>query len=235
MQLSAPSPPPQWCLSLVLHCLSRPPFESLANTSEYLLSLKMLFLVAITSARRASELAAFRIDPPFLQFHPDKVTLFPDVSFLSSTFYLSQPIILSTFFPSPTTDLERSVHLLDVRRALSFYISRTSFFRKSKRLFISPHPPHRGSHVSSQTISRWLVSTIKLAYQIPKQPFDRIKAHSTRATATSAAFLRGVSPLDICKAATWSTPSTFAAQYRLDLRAKADTSFGQAVISSIMS
>ena len=136
------------------------------------------------------------------------------------------------FFPPPTMDLECSLHLLDVRRALSFYLSRTSSFRKSKRLFILPHPPHRGSHVSSQTISRWLVPTIKLAYQITKQPLPAgIKAHSTRATAMSAAFLCGVSLPDICKAATWSIPSMFAVHYRLDLRVKVDASFGRAVLS----
>ena len=47
---------------------------------------RLFFLVAITSARRA--------DTPYLQFHPDKVTLYPDVSFLPkviSDFHLNQP------------------------------------------------------------------------------------------------------------------------------------------------
>ena len=130
---SVPPPPLQWSLILVLHWLSHPPFEPLATTSEYLLSLKTLFRIAITFARRASELAALRIDPPFLQFHSDKVTLFPDVSFLLkvvSHFHLSQPIILPTFFPSTTTDLERSLQTSDTRWALAFYASRMSSFCK---------------------------------------------------------------------------------------------------------
>ena len=40
----------------------------------------MIFLVAITSARCASELAALRSDYLYLQFYPDKVKLFVDIS-----------------------------------------------------------------------------------------------------------------------------------------------------------
>ena len=102
MRPSAPTPSAQWSLPLVLHWLTRAPFEPLATVSVHLLSLKTPFLVAITFARRALELAALRVDSPFLQFHSDKVTLFPDVSFLPkvvSHFHLSQPIVLPTFFP----------------------------------------------------------------------------------------------------------------------------------------
>ena len=58
------SPLPQWSLHLVLHALTRPPFKPLASLDLQLLSFKTLFLVAITSARRASELAALRADSP---------------------------------------------------------------------------------------------------------------------------------------------------------------------------
>ena len=71
----------QCSLQLVLNTRTRPPFEPMATTTFKLLSLKTLFLVAITSAKCASELAALRSDPPFLQFHPDKVTLYFDVLF----------------------------------------------------------------------------------------------------------------------------------------------------------
>ena len=66
------------------------------------LILKAAFLVAMTSAKRASELAALLADPPFIQFHPDEVTLYFDVSFLPkvvSDFHLNQPIILPCSSP----------------------------------------------------------------------------------------------------------------------------------------
>ncbi|KAJ7338309.1 hypothetical protein JRQ81_011244, partial [Phrynocephalus forsythii] len=62
----------QWSLRIVLHQLINPPFESLTKVPDRLLPLKTIFLVAITSARCAGELTALRVDPPYLQFHPNK-------------------------------------------------------------------------------------------------------------------------------------------------------------------
>ena len=111
-------PVPQWSLQTVLHCLTRHPFELMASCDLKLLSFKTLFLVAITSARRASELAALRADSPYLQFFKDKVVLHPDVSFLPkvvSEFHVNQPLILPTLFPDAVTAVERMLHSLDVR------------------------------------------------------------------------------------------------------------------------
>ena len=111
------------------------------------LSIIISFLVAITSACRASELAALRADAPHIQFYPDKVVLYPDVSFLPkviSDFHVNQPLILPTLFPSPFSDIERMLHSLDVCRTLAFYISRTKDFRTSPRLFVCFHGPHKG-------------------------------------------------------------------------------------------
>ena len=93
-----------------------------------------------------------------------------------------------------------------------------------------------GAPVSAQTFSRWVVSTIKLAYEIAHKPLPAtVRAHSTRAMASSMAFLRGVNLADVCKAATWSTPFTFAAYYRLDVRAKAEAAVSRAVLASVLS
>ena len=62
------TPIPQWSLTLVLQALMKPPFESMASCDVTFLSLKTLFLVAVMSARRASELAALKSDAPYLQF-----------------------------------------------------------------------------------------------------------------------------------------------------------------------
>ena len=228
---------PQWSLHLVLNALMRPPFEPLATCSLKLLSLKVSFLVAITSARRASELAALRADQPFLQFFPDKVILHTDVSFLPkivSEFHLSQPLILPTLFPNPTSDTERMLHTLDVRRALSFYVTRTKEFRLSPKLFLCFFGQKKGLPASLSSISRWIVSTISVAYEVQhRTPPEGLRAHSTRAVASSMALLRGVDLPDICRTATWSRASTFISHYRLDVRAKKEAIFGRAVLTSI--
>ena len=231
-------PVPQWSLQLVLRALTRPPFEPMATCDVRLLTLKTLFLVAITSARRVSELAALRSDQPFLQFFRDKVLLYPDLSFLPkvvSEFHLNQPLSLPTLFPQPSSDVERMLHTLDVRRALAFYVSRTRDIRVSNRLFVCYFGHKKGSPAARSTLSRWIVNTIVLAYELQhKSPPDGLRAHSTRAVASSTAFLRGVDTPDICRAATWSTVSTFITHYRLDLRAKRDTVFGRAVLTSVL-
>lgn len=160
-----------------------------ATTSEQLLSLKTLFLVAITSVRRASELAALHVHPPFLQFHPLKVTLYLDVTFLPKVvtdFHVSQPIILQSYFPSSSMDTERCLHSLDVRRALAFYVSRFESYRQNNHLFVSFATPN-----------------FSLTYELARTPLPcQPRAHSTRAVSTSTAFLRSIPLPDICRAAT---------------------------------
>ena len=150
---------PQWSLQLVLQALTKPPFEPMATCNENLFSLKTAFLVPTTSARKASELSALRSDSPYLQMHPDKVTLYLDMSFLPrvvSEFHVNQ-LILPTFFPSPFTPIERKLHSLDVKRATAFYLHRTNSFRHSSCLFLCYHGTNRGAPVSPQMISRWIV------------------------------------------------------------------------------
>ncbi|CAJ0968421.1 unnamed protein product [Ranitomeya imitator] len=61
-----------WDLNLVLTVLQEPPFEPLKEVSLRLPAQKVVFLVAITSLRRVSELTALSCRRPFLAFHQDK-------------------------------------------------------------------------------------------------------------------------------------------------------------------
>ena len=55
-----------WDLPLVLQALSRAPFEPMAGSSLRLLSIKTAFLLAVTTAKRVSELHALSISPTCL-------------------------------------------------------------------------------------------------------------------------------------------------------------------------
>ncbi|XP_067326085.1 uncharacterized protein [Anolis sagrei] len=227
---------PSWSLEVVLSSLQSSPYNPMATCEISYLTWKTAFLVAITSARRVSEICALRSDEPYLRFHKDKVILHTGISFLpkvTSRFHMSQEIVLPAFFQSPTTSLERGLHMLDVRRALAFYLSRTKDVRKTPRLFVKYRRDSCSLPVSSQRLSSWVVSVIKLAYHKSGRELPNgVKGHSTRAVSTTAAFWKGV-PLDaICRAATWSTPSTFVTNYKLDLMAKKDAEFGRAVLFS---
>lgn len=86
----------EWSLSLVLAKLRVHPFKLMATTEICLLTWKMAFLIAITSAKRSSDLCAFMAGPPFIVFHKDKVVLHPDPVFLPKV--LSSFICLSLLF-----------------------------------------------------------------------------------------------------------------------------------------
>ncbi|KAM9329728.1 uncharacterized protein PAF06_005604 [Gastrophryne carolinensis] len=64
---------PVWDLNLVLSALQAPPFEPLQDIALSTLTQKVVFLVAITSVRRVSELAALSIQAPYFEKHQDKV------------------------------------------------------------------------------------------------------------------------------------------------------------------
>ena len=148
---------------MVLKSLTEKPFEPMASTSLNPLSMKVAFLVAIASARRALELVALRIDPPYLTFHVDKVVLRPDISFLPkvvTAFHINEDIFLPAFFRDPASPLETPLHSLDVRQALTFYKDCTSSFRKSPRLFVCYGIPRQGLLVSPQRLANWITQTI---------------------------------------------------------------------------
>ena len=75
-------PLPSWDLNLVLSALQRAPFEDIREIPLLTLSQKVVFLVAITSIRRVSELAALSCKAPYLVIHQDKAVLRPQPSFL---------------------------------------------------------------------------------------------------------------------------------------------------------
>lgn len=230
---------PTWDLTLVLKALTVAPFEPLASVSLRILTLKLAFLLAITSARRVSELAALSTRADLCIFKPNMVVLRLDPSFVpkvNSVFHRQQEIILPDFCPQPRHPLETQWHTLDVRRALRRYIARTKACRKSEALLVSFHPATLGQKVSSQTVARWIKACISLAYgaqnrQIP----GRIWAHSTRSAATSAAWSTQASILEICRAATWTSLSPFVRHYKIDSFASADASFGRRVLQSVHS
>ena len=59
---------PQWDLGIVLEALSEPPYEPLREASFKHLTLKTVFLLAMASAGRRSELHALRFDQNYIQF-----------------------------------------------------------------------------------------------------------------------------------------------------------------------
>ncbi|XP_034274849.1 uncharacterized protein LOC117666340 [Pantherophis guttatus] len=228
---------PTWDLPKVLQALTGPPFEPLRGISLKHLSFKVAFLVAVTSARRILEMAALSIRKELCIFHQDRVVLRLDPSFIpkvNSIFHRSQEVVLPDFCPAPRHHLEKRWHTLDVRRAVKIYIARTAAFRRSDALFMSFLPSSLGSKTSSSTLGRWIRACISTAYEASALPAPRnITAHSTRSAATSAAWSTRATIDEICRAATWASPSPFVRHYRLDKFASADAAFGRRVLQGV--
>ena len=104
-------------------------------------------------------------------------------------------------------------------RALKLYLEKTKKIRKDHQLLVSYQAGKQGFEVSKSTIAGWIKQTIVFCYRHHGRsiPVSSVKAHSTRAIASSLADIHGASPADLCAAATWSSSSVFAKHYRLDM------------------
>ncbi|XP_068118214.1 polycystin-1-like [Hyperolius riggenbachi] len=148
---------PQWDLPLVLQGLSSEPFVPLSECNLQNLTLKTVFLTAITSARRVSELQALSCEAPFTEFFPDRVTLRPMQGFIpkvATSFHFNQEWSLPQFL-NPDSDRPEDLSIPEILRE---YIMRTSEIRKSKRLFVIPDGHRKGQAATVRTIANWDLS-----------------------------------------------------------------------------
>ena len=217
---------PSWDLAVVLDALSGPPFEPIESLDLKLLSLKTLFLVAITTSKRVSDLRALSISERCFSMDPEgrRVLLQPDLSFVTKTQVVAgRPVELPAFHPPPFASPEdRRLNCVCPVRALRQYVRKTAVIRGSVSQLFVTHGPGKaaGKPAASPTLSRWILDAIRLAYSskgldVP----DGLRAHSTRAMASSWAVAKGVSIQEVCLAANWSSSATFATFYRLDVSA----------------
>ena len=222
---------PPWNLEIILQALKKWPFEPINAASRKFLTWKAAFLVAITSARRASELHALRCDPPYVSFGSEDVTLYPDVGFQSKVntpFHAAQALCLPSLYRE-----KGDIRLLCVRRILKIYIERTRHFRapNTRQLFVAYGGNDKGHPITKQRLSAWLVELIHFVYDQNDLPIPQgVKGHQTRKQATSLADMAGVDPQAICDAATWASRCTFAHHYRLNMVAQVRSNFGRTIL-----
>ncbi len=213
---------PPWDLTVVLEALCKPPFEPIEQVSERLLTLKTVLLLAISSLKRVGDLQALSVAS--IDFTPGlaKVFLYPRVGYVPKVpSSVPRPVVLQAFCPPPFREPnQEKLNCMCPVRALDAYVHRTALWRKSDQLLVCYGPPKKGLPAAKQTLSRWIVDAIIVAYESSDLPSPLgAKAHSTRGMAASKAFFAGVPIQDICDAAGWSTPLTFVRFYDLDLQA----------------
>ena len=134
---------PSWNLSLVLHQLTKTPFESLKEASLKHLTFKTVFLLALGSGKRRSEIHAWQNKNIRHQSDWSKVSLYSSPSFLSKNQLAKEgpesvtPVIIPALAPTLDRSLKSDRSLCPVR-ALRYYLDRTSDLRQNKELvFVS--------------------------------------------------------------------------------------------------
>ena len=216
---------PSWNLSLVLHQLTKAPFEPLREASLKHLTFKTVFLLALGSGKRRSEIHAWQHKNIRHQSDWSKVSLFPSPSFLSKNQLAKEgpesvaPVVIPALAPTLDKSLKSDRSLCPVR-ALRYYLDRMSDLRQRKELVFVSFKKGFDKDISPATISSWIKQTVILCYELSDQQahtLHQVKAHDVRAFAASKAFQSGVSLEQILAACHWKSHNTFTQFYLKDV------------------
>ena len=216
---------PSWNLSLVLHQLTKVPFEPLREASLKHLTFKTVFLLALGTGKRRSEIHAWQHKNIRHQSDWSKVSLFPSPSFLSKNQLAKEgpesvaPVVIPALAPTLDKSLKSDRSLCPVR-ALRYYLDRTSDLRQHKELVFVSFKKGFDKDISPATISSWIKQTVILCYELSDHQahtLHQVKAHDVRAFAASKAFQSGVSLDQILSACHWKSHNTFTQFYLKDV------------------
>ena len=183
---------PSWNLSLVLQ-LTKAPFEPLKEASLEHLTFKTVFLLALGSGKRRSEIHAWLHKNIRHQSDWYKVSLYPSPSFLSKNQLAKEgpdsvaPVVIPALVPSLDRSLECDRSLCPVR-ALRYYLDRTSDLRQNKEFVFVSFKKGFDKDISPATISSWIKQTVVLCYELSDQEalsLHQVKAHDVGAFAAS--------------------------------------------------
>ena len=215
---------PSWNLSLVLHQLTKAPFEPLRKASLKHLTFKTVFLLALGSGKGRSEIHAWLFRNIRHQENWTQVSLYPSPSFISKNQLGKEgpASVAPVVIPALSTSLDRSLkedRSLCPVRALRYYLDRTKDIRAGKELVFVSFRPSFQKDIVPATIS-WIKQTVILCYQLSDkeaQTLHQVRAHDVRAFAASRAFQGGVSLEQILSACHWKAHNTFTQFYLKDL------------------
>ena len=230
-EISAPRPifpPPPWDLDKVLEFLSGPPFEPLARASFLDKTKKALFLLAMATAKRVSELQALSFS---VSFQGEDLVLYYDPFFRAKTESVINPLPRSVVVPSLSDfagNLPERLHC--PVRAIKYLrkAARSASFIPS-RLFVSPKNPKRS--MSKNAMSFYLRQLIVDSGAVSSTRPPR--AHDICGIATSLNYYSNLSLTSLMQVATWKSKRVFASRYLKEVSATQDNiqQFGPLVIA----
>ncbi|XP_064103326.1 uncharacterized protein LOC135213276 [Macrobrachium nipponense] len=206
---------PHWDVALVLKSLRGPPYEPLHSASLKNLTLKTLFLLALASSKRVSELHALSYEVSHTRRWREMGFSFVP-GFVAKTQDPSKPDEMFSSFTIPSlgdfTGFDKEELILCPVRAMKAYLKRTRQFRPAiKWLFVATgkHP----KEVAKNTISFWIRQVIRRAYENKEVPMPKVRAHEVRGIGSSMLFRKNLSVSQVLRAGTWKTKTTFTSSY----------------------
>ena len=220
------NPAPQWSLTLVLETLRGPPFEPMEKAAIKWVTLKTVFLVALASGKRRSELHAIERKGISWPANKESITFRVTPSFVAKTQIAAdvrsiKPFKIRALNEFLSQGMEDDLRLCPVRAAF-IYLDRTKQLglHTDKKLFFVSYKKGHKKDIAKATISGWLKKTIKLAYV---QATDvelrnnKVKVHQVRAMASSTAFYNNIPISEVMETCTWACHNTFTSFYLNDM------------------
>ena len=190
------------------------PYEPLKEADLKHTTLKAVFLLAMASGARRSELQALMFEEAYCQIESDgsKMTLLFSPGFLRknrSPLEAETPLEIPAL---PTGSTEFGAPLCPVR-AIRYYRRKTTdpqLRRGRKRLFIPFKDNNNQKEISAASISRWITSVIAKAHSDQGEDVELrkslgIRAHDVRAVAASLLKLDGASVTEVMRAGRWAS------------------------------
>ena len=155
---------PSWNLSLVLHQLTKAPFEPIKEASLKHLTFKTVFLLALGSGKCRNEIHAWQNRNIRHQSDWSMVSLYPSPSFLSKNQLAKEgpDSVAPVVIPALALTLDRSLksdRSLCPVIALHYYLDRTSDLRQNTELVFVSFKKGFDKDISPATISSWIKQT----------------------------------------------------------------------------
>ena len=169
---------------------------------------KALFLLALATGSRVSELHALRREPEFLAFGNNDLTLFSRVSFLAKNedpMHRRDPIVIPRLW-----DEDGSPHALCPVHAVHVYMNLTSSSTTGP-LFLSSS--------TAKPLTKYHCSLLLCSIIKDSQPGVFPRTHDIRKMATSLAFFSNMGLKVLCKRVGWASPQVFLKHYLTQIQA----------------
>ena len=201
-------PIPKWNVSIVLHRLTQPLFETLGDAALKFLTWKTVFLLALASGKRRSEIHAWTLVGLLCLGDWEQVQRSPSPSFLTKNQLAEEgpqaisPVVIPAL--KRNQDPQDTDTLLCPPRALRCYLDRTKDSRGGRQLLFISFKIGHIKDIQCSTISSWIKNTIKFCYsKVGNEDIDLlgVKAHDVRAFVASKAFHGGYQWPKLCKPA----------------------------------